>query len=192
MKDDDFTSIMRSFDVERLNKIRERDDEELNLEKGLERLTTVTNDKDSRIERIEEAKRISRGYYKLGNDLVEESKYSEAIELYTKSIEVLRKHVRRIAVDSYFNRAITYAMLGYPQAALGDMKLIVSRKPDKPDVYFVLGQIYESINKRKLAERMYKKSLEIDPNYSRSKFMIKHAKNIPGYTKKRPQVDNSY
>jgi tetratricopeptide (TPR) repeat protein len=174
MKDEDFSNIVRSLDLEMLERMEERDRTELELEKSLEKLTMERNDKKGKAGRKEEARGISRKYYEIANGLVEDAKYAEAIDLYSKAIQIMRKYTRRIDGDSYFNRAITFAMLGYPEMAMKDLHVVENLKPKKADVYFVKGQIYESTGKRKIALRMYRKSLEIDPNFWRAKNSIEN------------------
>jgi tetratricopeptide (TPR) repeat protein len=145
-----------------------RDKEELEIEMQIEKLGNKPSSPRKRRERVELIKKISRKYYEIANGMVEDAQYSEAIDLYSKSIAMMRK-IRNIkAADSYFNRAITLAMMGYPRMALDDLNKIVKIDPPKADVYFVKGQIFQSMGKDRLAEREYRKCLEIDPEFYRA------------------------
>ncbi|MGC8562064.1 MAG: tetratricopeptide repeat protein [Thermoplasmata archaeon] len=168
MKDLDQSPIGTAINPERMERILERDKQEIEVERQIEELGKDAFSPENKKERMEKVRRISRKYYEIANGMVEDALYSEAIELYSKSIAILRKTGNRRAVDSYFNRAITLAMMGYPKMALDDLKIISRAKPPKADVYFVKGQIFESLGREKLAERMYRKSLEIDPNFYRA------------------------
>lgn len=168
MKDSNHQTLATAVNPERMERALERDKQEIEIEKEIERLRVNLSAAGKRVERIEVIKKISRKYYELANGMVEDALYSEAIDLYSKSISVLRKGENRKAVDSYFNRAITLAMMGYPKMAMDDLRTISNIRPQKADVYFVKGQIFESLGKQKLAERMYKKSLDIDPGFYRA------------------------
>lgn len=167
MKDSDQTRLATAVNPEALERVLQRDREELEIERQIDTLREISSSREKK-DRIDLTKRISRKYYELANSLVEDAQYSEAIDLYSKSISFLRKLNKRKAVDSYFNRAITLAMMGYPKLALDDLKLITDTNHPKADVFFVKGQIFESLGKSKLAERMYKRCLEIDPSFYRA------------------------
>ncbi|MEM0134487.1 MAG: hypothetical protein QXU18_04575 [Thermoplasmatales archaeon] len=168
MKDSDQSPLGTAINPERMERTLERDQQEIELEKQIEELNENTQYPKKREETKEMVKKISRKYYEIANGMVEDALYSEAIDLYSKSISILRKYGKGRAVDSYFNRAITLAMMGYPKMALDDLKVISKIKPPKADVYFVKGQIFESLGRGKLAERMYRKSLDIDPTFYRA------------------------
>lgn len=168
MKDGEHQNLATAVNPERMVRILERDKQEIEVEKQLDRLESTPSTPKKNRERVEAIGRISRKYYEIANGMVEDSLYSEAVDLYSKSISILRKDGNRKAVDSYFNRAITLAMMGYPKMALDDLRVISRTNPPKADVYFVKGQIFESLGKEKLAERMYKKSLDIDPTFYRA------------------------
>ncbi len=168
MKESDNATLATAVDPESLERALERDRQEIEIEKEMERLKMDAHFRKNRKERADLIRKISRKYYELANGMVEEALYSEAVDLYSKSISILRKIGNRKAVDSYFNRAITLAMLGYPKMALDDLRVVTRTKPVKADVFFVKGQIFESIGKEKLAERMYKKCLEVDPEFYRA------------------------
>lgn len=168
MKDSYRQTLATAVSPERMERVLDRDKQEIEIEKQIERLRTSLSAPGKKKERAEAAKNISRKYYELANGMVEDALYSEAVDLYSKSIAVLKKDGNKKAVDSYFNRAITLAMMGYPKMALDDLKLISKVSPPKADICFVKGQIFESLGREKLAERMYKKSLDIDPCFYRA------------------------
>ena len=168
MKDGIHPTLAMAVNPESMERILERDKQEIEIEKETEKLESIFSTPSKKREKIEVISKISRKYYELANGMVEDSQYSEAIDLYTKSIATLKKAGNKKAVDSYFNRAIALAMMGYPGLALDDLKAITRVKPPKADFYFVKGQILESIGKEKLAAKMYKKSLDIDPSFYRA------------------------
>ncbi|MEM0128081.1 MAG: hypothetical protein QXO03_03220 [Thermoplasmatales archaeon] len=174
MKDEDLNKLATALNPERLEKVLERDREELELEKITDEIlgSGRKQGNSSKKERKEMAKKISRKYYEIGNKLVEDAQYSEAVDIYTKSINILKRVNNRKAVDSYFNRAITLAMMGYPKMALDDLNVITRTGTPKADIFFVKGQIFESAGKYKLAERMYEKCLTIDPDFHRASYSL--------------------
>ncbi len=168
MKEDAPTTLATAINVERMERIIQRDREELELERRIDNLAGLVRGKNRRGMLLEEVKKISKKFYDIANGMVEDQQYSESVELYSKSISILKTFMKRKAVDSYFNRAITLAMLGYPNMAMDDLNAIEKKKPPKPDVFFVKGQIYESLGKRKMAIRMYEKCLGINPQFYRA------------------------
>jgi|GEM_PF-906009 tetratricopeptide (TPR) repeat protein len=180
MKDEDQNRLAMAVNPERLERELERDREEIELERETEKiLKREGSPKDiSDKERRDAARRISRKYYELGNRLVEDAQYPEAVDIYTKSISILKKVTKRKAVDSYFNRAITLAMMGYPKMALDDLNAISKSGKPKADIFFVKGQIFEGAGRLKLAERMYLKCLEIDPEFHRASYSLERLRAI--------------
>ena len=168
MKDSEHQTLATALNPEGMESALERDRQEMELEKQIEGIRTHLRVSKKKKERAEVVGNISRKYYELANGMVEDALYSEAVDLYSKSIAILKKEVNKKAVDSYFNRAITLAMMGYPKMALDDLRTITKVKPEKADVYFVKGQIFESLGREKLAEKMYKRSLDIDPSFYRA------------------------
>ncbi|MEM3534049.1 MAG: hypothetical protein QXH31_01240 [Thermoplasmatales archaeon] len=173
MKDEDLNKLATALNPERLEKVLERDREEVELEKMIDEILKEKEFKGFVTKEIrEKARKISRKYYEIGNKLVEDAQYPEAIDIYTKSINILRRINKRKAVDSYFNRAITLAMMGYPKMALDDLNEIAKAGTPKPDIFYVKGQIFESAGRYKLAERMYERCLKIDPEYRRASYSL--------------------
>jgi tetratricopeptide (TPR) repeat protein len=168
VKDRDESTLAMALNQEKMERVLRRDREELELERQIEKLGNKTSSPKKRKERVELIKKISRKYYEIANDMVEDAQYSEAIDLYSKSISIMRKVGNVKPADSYFNRAITLAMMGYPRMALDDLNKIVKANPPKADVYFVKGQIFQSMGKDRLAEREYRKCLKIDPEFYRA------------------------
>ncbi len=168
MNDDNNSSDLYDYlSVSEVSRIIERDKAELELEMRMDRIERDKK-KISKEMRMEISS-ISKKYYQIANELVENGDYYEAVEFYSKSINISRRYLRRKAQDSYFNRAITVALMGFPALALQDLRSILNCKPVKADLFYVMGQIYESIDKNWLAKKMYEKSLRIDPTYWRAK-----------------------
>jgi len=166
--DDDIPEIIRGLNYQTLKAIEDCDLEEISIERTIDEL--LKNRK-----RIGNAyfkdnmEKISRKYYQMGNDLVDENEYMRALDMYTKSIKISKRYLGRLAVDSYFNRAITFVILGYPKLGLMDLIRIEKKPPIKPDIFYLKGEIYEFMGKYKMAQKMYMKSYLIDPNYEKAK-----------------------
>ncbi|MGC8655549.1 MAG: tetratricopeptide repeat protein [Thermoplasmata archaeon] len=168
MNDDNNSSDLYDYlSVSEVSKIIERDRMEIELERKLDEIEKEKNKRTGEIR--QEIASISRKYYQIANELVEDGNYYEAVDLYSKSIQISKRYLRRKAQNSIFNRAITIALMGFPALALQDLRSIAKCKPVKADVFYVMGQIYESLDKKWLARRMYEKSLRIDPSYWRAK-----------------------
>ncbi len=168
MKDDsNYSDVYDFLNESEILSILERDKWELELERRIDSMVKGGNVK-GKVAR-DEFNQIAKKYYEFANDLVEQGKYYEAVDLYSRSIQISRRYLRRKAQDAIFNRAITVAMMGFPILALQDLRTILRCKPAKADLFYVMGQIYESLDKKWLAKRMYEKSLSIDPNYWRAK-----------------------
>ncbi|MCL4334228.1 MAG: hypothetical protein M1290_07355 [Candidatus Thermoplasmatota archaeon] len=174
MKDGEHQTLATALNPERMERALERDRQEIEIENQIEKFRNLSTSSVDKKEKDDMIWKISRRYYELANGMVEDALYSEAVDLYSKSITILKKGSNRKAVDSYFNRAITLAMLGYPKMALDDLRAISRIKPEKADVYFVKGQIFESLGKDRLAERMYSRSLSIDPSFYRAAHSLEH------------------
>jgi tetratricopeptide (TPR) repeat protein len=168
MNDDNNSSDLYDYlSVSEVSKIIERDRMEIELERRLDEIERDRRRKTKKT--LEEIASISRKYFLIANELVENGNYYEAVELYSRSIQISKRYLRRKAQDSIFNRAITVSLMGFPALALQDLRTITKCKPIKADVFYVMGQIYESLDKKWLAKKMYEKSLSIDPTYWRAK-----------------------
>lgn len=173
MKENSPNTLATAINAEKMERILQRDKDEQDIEIRMDSLSTFQKSGKDKKAFDEEIRKISRKYYDIANVMVEDQQYSEAVELYSKSISILKKFAERKAVDSYFNRAITLAMLGYPNMAMDDLRAIENSKPPKPDIFFVKGQIFESMGKKKMAVRMYEKCLSVDPAFYRATDSLK-------------------
>jgi len=93
-----------------------------------------------------------------GNELMRAEKFEEAIEKYTKAIEL----------DSsnqvfYCNRAAAYSKLEQHYAAVEDCQRALDMDPKYGKAYGRMGLAYSSIHKHKEAVDCFKKAIEIEP-----------------------------
>jgi len=93
-----------------------------------------------------------------GNELMRAEKFDEAIEKYTKAIEL----------DSsnqvfYCNRAAAHSKLEQHYAAVEDCQRALDMDPKYGKAYGRMGLAYSSIHKHKEAVDCFKKAIEIEP-----------------------------
>ncbi|KAJ3158331.1 hypothetical protein HK101_001358 [Irineochytrium annulatum] len=94
----------------------------------------------------------------LGNKLMSEKKYSEAIDKYTEAI----------ALDSsnavyYANRAAAHSQAGDHAGAVEDAKLAVEVDPDYSKAYSRMGHAYFCLGNFQEAVDAYERGLRLDP-----------------------------
>merc|ERR1712109_92438 len=94
----------------------------------------------------------------MGNALVKEQKYKEAIEKYTEAIKCQESAI------FYCNRAAAYTSLTNYEEALQDCKKAISFDPDYSKAYSRMGLIYSKINLYNESENCYEKALGLEPD----------------------------
>lgn len=106
-----------------------------------------------------------------GNAAFSAGKFEEAIDLFTKGIEIDgSNHVL------YSNRSASYASLGKYEEALEDGKQVVELKPDWGKGYSRVGAALFGLKRWKDAEEAYSKGLEIDPENAQLKSGLEETK----------------
>lgn len=94
-----------------------------------------------------------------GNNLIKAERYQEAINAYTRAIELDRNNA------VYFcNRAAAYNKLGDFNAAVEDCKKAISIDPHYSKAYGRMGFAYASLNKHEEAIHCYRKAADIEPD----------------------------
>lgn len=68
--------------------------------------------------------------------------------------------------DTYIDLAVEYQQHGAPQVALDRVNLAIKSNPDSAKAYMIRAMIYQSLGQLKDAEKDFKKSINIDDNYS--------------------------
>lgn len=93
-----------------------------------------------------------------GNQLMKNEKYQEAIQCYTKAMEL-------DSANAVFpcNRAAAYSKMGNHQKAIEDCQKALSLDPDYGKAYGRMGLSYHSLNDLQKAKESYTKALELDP-----------------------------
>jgi SpoVK/Ycf46/Vps4 family AAA+-type ATPase len=103
-------------------------------------------------------------FWRHGNSLFEESKFEEAIEQYTRAIELDGEYA-----DAYFNRALNETMLHRYSEAKQDLQKVMELQPSSPDAPLLMGDISETNDDLISARFWYEKSLSLKPDYSEAK-----------------------
>ncbi|KAL2724118.1 small glutamine-rich tetratricopeptide repeat-containing protein alpha-like isoform X2 [Vespula squamosa] len=106
-----------------------------------------------------EAKAEAERYKNEGNALVKAEKLEEAINNYTKAIE-LNAH----NAVYYCNRAAVYSKLGNHLQAIKDCHTALSIDPMYSKAYGRLGLAYSSLERHREAKESYQKALEMEPD----------------------------
>lgn len=106
----------------------------------------------------EETKAEAEKWRALGNDRLREEKYQEAVDCYTKAINLDGRN------PVYFcNRAAAHTHLNNHQAAVNDSKRAIEIEPTYSKAYGRLGLAYTSLKKFGEAKNAYLKALELEP-----------------------------
>lgn len=117
-------------------------------------------------EEVADAERLKTA----GNDKMKEENFSEAVEFYSKAIEINPQNA-----VYYCNRAAAYSKLGNYAGAVQDCELAIGIDPNYSKAYGRMGLALASLNKHTEAVNYYKKALELDPENDTYKSNLKIA-----------------
>ena len=123
-------------------------------------------------------------YKQQGNAAFAAKKYEEAIELFTKAIEVSEtpNHV------FYSNRSACYASLKKYKEALNDATECVKINPSWPKGYTRMGAAHLGLGDLDEAESNYKKALELDPSNRIAKEGLDQVKRVQEARRQQPDM----
>ena len=123
-------------------------------------------------------------YKQQGNAAFAAKKYEEAIELFTKAIEVSEtpNHV------FYSNRSACYASLKKYKEALNDATECVKINPSWPKGYTRMGAAHLGLGDLDDAESNYKKALELDPSNKIAKEGLEQVKRVQEARRQQPDM----
>ncbi len=108
-------------------------------------------------------------YYQTAYQLTDDGKHEEAIEAYSKAIELLPTFYE--AID---NRAFCKMDLERWSEAIDDFKLSLQVHPDSLLAEFSIGECYYRLNDFVRAKEQFEKCVKLDPSHQVSKeFLIK-------------------
>ncbi len=132
-------------------------------------LILKTNGKELRLERDDN--------YKIPAELLNEGKYSEAVEIYKKlkAEGSNRKSLNEIVINQ-----LGYSLIGKKNydAAIAMFKINIELYPNSANAYDSLGEAYMTAGNNTLAIENYKKSLELDPANENASNMIKQLSSL--------------
>ena len=103
---------------------------------------------------------IANNYYKSGLRLTDEKKHIEAIDSYSKAIDLYPQFFE--AID---NRAFCKMDLGLLTDAIQDFKLSLEGNPSSLLAEFSIGECYFKMNDYENAKRHFETAYQIDPNH---------------------------
>lgn len=185
-----------------------KSDELAEIKKGISSLEETQKETTSKLEsRINDLSKIGKlaekvsqelpasHYNNLGYYFFKLSKYKEAIEHFTKAIdlkpdgensylmrglcyerlnnpdEALLDYNRAMELNNnwyllYYNRGVVFGMLGRKEKALSDYNKAVELKPDYASAYNNRGGMYCGLNRKEEALSDYNKAIELKPDYA--------------------------
>ncbi|PSB04588.1 tetratricopeptide repeat-containing S1 family peptidase [Merismopedia glauca] len=97
-------------------------------------------------------------FYLQANDKYEKGNYQEAIENYTKAIEIDPQYT-----NAYNNRGIAYGNLGNYQQAISDYARAIALNPQDPDAYYNRGNAYDDLGEYQKAISDYDRAITLNP-----------------------------
>lgn len=103
---------------------------------------------------------IASSYYKAAAALTDEKKHFEAIDAYSKAIDLFPQFFE--AID---NRAFCKMDLGLWADAIEDFKLSLQQKPNSLLAEFSIGECYFKMGDFQNAKRQFEIAQNIDPNH---------------------------
>ncbi len=120
-------------------------------------------------EDFDEAAKRATEYYHEGYTLTDQGKLTEAIDAYSKAIELIPEFYE--AID---NRAFCKMDLGRWRDAIEDFMLSLQINPDSLLAEFSIGECYYRLGEFAKAKYQFEKCVKLDPNHQVSKdFLLK-------------------
>ena len=118
--------------------------------------------------------KYAKGFYQEGHKLTTKKKHLEAIEKYSKAIELLPNFYE--AID---NKAFCFMDLGKYKEAIEGFKHSLKMNPKSLLATFSLGECYFNLKEFQKAKEYFEKSTQIDPNEPKAKeFLNRTLKRI--------------
>jgi tetratricopeptide (TPR) repeat protein len=118
-------------------------------------------------EEFEQIAHTATEYYQKAYQLTDDGQYEEAIEAYSKAIELLPTFYE--ALD---NRAFCKMDLGRWRDAIDDFTLSLQIHPDSLLAEFSIGECYYRLGNFISAKEQFEKCLKLDPNHQVSKDLL--------------------
>lgn len=144
-------------------RIREESAKENSSKDIIEETLSQIDSLNNQLLKDAEKEETSEAYLKKGRIYRRMEKYEEAIEAYTKAIE-LDPNVS----EAYNNRGATYYVMGEYEKAIEDYSQAIKNDPDFSQAYNNRGVVYYERGEYEKAIKDYIKAIELNPNYSRA------------------------
>ncbi|MEI0539516.1 tetratricopeptide repeat protein [Brachyspira pulli] len=112
-------------------------------------------------------------YYDEGVNAYNEKKYEDAIEIFSKAIEINATHVK-----SYLYRGVCELVSGKVEEAVKDFNKGIELDPNQAKFYFYRGNVKLAYNNIEEAIKDFDKAIELDPNYIKPYLYRGHAKLV--------------
>ncbi|MCK5578080.1 MAG: tetratricopeptide repeat protein, partial [Planctomycetes bacterium] len=103
---------------------------------------------------------LARAYYKRGIDYTTREIHQNAIDSYTKAIEVDSDFA-----EAYHNRAVVYYLKGDHDQAIADQTKVIEINPNYAEAYHNRGLVYDREKEYSLAFKNQNEAVKINPNY---------------------------
>lgn len=107
---------------------------------------------------MEEQKKEAERLKNEGNNLMKTEKYAEALQLYTRAIEIDSKNA-----IYYCNRAAAHSKLNQHKQAIDDCQIAIHLDPNYSKAYGRMGLAYDSLNQHREAKECYEKAVQLEP-----------------------------
>ncbi len=121
---------------------------------------------ENRVNKLDDERKTSNtitkwDYIRLGNNASDSQKYEDAIDLYTKAIQLDNNFYQ-----AYNNRGVAYYELSEYPKAIDDYNMALEINPNFAEVYNNRGNAYNELSEYPKAIDDYNMALEINPNYA--------------------------
>jgi len=143
-----------------LEDVRKKADDLSREVESLRKELELAKKDETKIARYDEAvKELSAtDFFEKGFSLGRDEKYEEAIDAFTKAIQLNHKYARAFA-----GRGLAYAYSGNYKQAFDDLNKAIELDPKDVKIYYARGVVYLKSGNYRLGIEDYNKAIELDP-----------------------------
>ena len=174
---DSFEKILRNPELlqQILQNTKQLEDDRIRLSqevkywKDLYESATTDSEREKAVQGIENNENVftATQYFDRGNKFGYAGKYSEAVDEYSKAIEL-----NPIYFDAYTNRGFTYLKLSRYDEAIQDCNRAIELAPDSCFAYNNRGSAYFELKKYSEAIHDFNSAIVINPNFANAYFNL--------------------